>query len=380
MAMSDTINYGAQSAEMSEYCEDGTARALALGNRGPIRWDSNGQLHPDIQEAYRAIGFYVFTGVLDKAELDDLERDLHDVLARAPTSRHSDVDALNRPALGSQLKGKNLGWVAPLSDPLGGTQRSAGRHPVKMYEPEVPSEAPEAVLQIVLGSLQFSDAHLRLYGHPALLRVAEAINGEDFVPFNEAIWIKHPYLGGSVAWHQDGTTQWHRPDFDEDTHGFNFMAQLYGCDAANGLWVLPGSHVGQADIPALCEASGSERLKDAVPLICAPGDVAICNRQAVHGSFANTSPKPRVTFNFGFHRRSSVLGVTGNGIHSEEAIYDDARTAERSKVIGYAISARKARFPQETPYDYLPQAGQRFDWNDDARADISDYNLLDLGI
>ncbi|MGA1102425.1 MAG: hypothetical protein ACO3T7_02270 [Pseudomonadales bacterium] len=162
MAMSDTINYGAQSAEMSEYCEDGTARALALGNRGPIRWDSNGQLHPDILEAYRAIGFYVFTGVLDKAELDDLERDLHDVLARAPTSRHSDVDALNRPALGSQLKGKNLGWVAPLSDPLGGTQRSAGRHPVKMYEPEVPSEAPEAVLQIVLGSLQFSDAHLRL--------------------------------------------------------------------------------------------------------------------------------------------------------------------------------------------------------------------------
>ena len=380
MAMSDTINYGAQSAEMSEYCEDGTARALALGNRGPIRWDSNGQLHPDILEAYRAIGFYVFTGVLDKAELDDLERDLHDVLARAPKSRHSDVDALNRPALGSQLKGKNLGWVAPLSDPLGGTQRSAGRHPVKMYEPEVPSEAPEAVLQIVLGSLQFSDAHLRLYGHPALLRVAEAINGEDFVPFNEAIWIKHPYLGGSVAWHQDGTTQWHRPDFDEDTHGFNFMAQLYGCDAANGLWVLPGSHVGQADIPALCEASGSERLTDAVPLICAPGDVAICNRQAVHGSFANTSPNPRVTFNFGFHRRSSVLGVNGNGIHSEEAIYDDARIAERSKVIGYAISARSARFPHEAPYAYLPQAGQRFDWNEDARVDISDYNLLDLGI
>jgi ectoine hydroxylase-related dioxygenase (phytanoyl-CoA dioxygenase family) len=117
-----------------------------------------------------------------------------------------------------------------------------------------------------------------------------------------------------------------------------------------------------------------------VPLICAPGDVAICNRQAVHGSFANTSPNPRVTFNFGFHRRSSVLGVNGNGIHSEEAIYDDARIAERSKVIGYAISARKTRFPQETPYDYLPQAGQRFDWNDDARADISDYNLLDLGI
>jgi hypothetical protein len=130
MAMSESISYGTESTEMAAYCEEGTARALGLGNRGPIRWNSNGQLHPDILDAYRAVGFYVFTDVLDKAELDDLERDLHDVLARAPTSRHSNVDVLNRPALGSELQGKNLGWVAPLSDPLGGTQRSAGRHPV----------------------------------------------------------------------------------------------------------------------------------------------------------------------------------------------------------------------------------------------------------
>ena len=98
------------------------------------------------------------------------------------------------------------------------------------------------MLQLIHGSLQYSEACLRLYGHPGLLRVAEAVNGPDFTPFNEAVWIKHPRLGGSVAWHQDGWTHWDSPAFDEGSHGFNFMAQLYGCDAVNGLWVVPGSH------------------------------------------------------------------------------------------------------------------------------------------
>ena len=75
-----------------------------------------------------------------------------------------------------------------------------------------------------------------------LLAVAAAMNGDDFTPFNEAVWIKQARLGGSVAWHQDGWTHWNSPQFDEGTHGFNFMAQLYGCNAANGLWVVPGSH------------------------------------------------------------------------------------------------------------------------------------------
>ena len=57
--------------------------------------------------------------------------------------------------------------------------------------------------------------------------------------------------------------------------------------------------------------AGSERLPDAVPIVCKPGDVAMTNRQVLHGSFANTSPDWRVTVNFGFHRRASVLGVAG---------------------------------------------------------------------
>ena len=94
-----------------------------------------------------------------------------------------------------------------------------------------------------------------------------------------------------------------------------------------------------------------------MPLVCAPGDVAITNRQAIHGSFANTSPDPRVTINFGFHRRRSVLGVTSGGVHNPVAVYDEERIHERSKAIVYGIDARAQRFPDEARFVYQPFAG-----------------------
>ena len=69
-----------------------------------------------------------------------------------------------------------------------------------------------------------------------------------------------------------------------------------------------------------------------------------------------TSPDWRVTVNFGFHRRASVLGVTGGGVHSAPAVYDEERIRTRSRVIGYAIDARQQRFPDETPFPYKPFA------------------------
>tara|TARA_B100000676_G_C17859845_1_gene722750 strand:- start:80 stop:838 length:759 start_codon:yes stop_codon:yes gene_type:complete len=252
-----------------------------------------------------------------------------------------------------------------------------------MIEPVAPQDAPAHVVQLVLGNLQFSPACLRVYGHPQLLAVAAAINGDDFVPFNEALWMKRPGLGASVAWHQDGTTHWDSPDLDAGSHGFNFMGQLYGSTAENGVWVVPGTHrLGKVDIKAMVEEAGSDRLPTAVPMICGPGDVVMCNRQAVHGSFANTSTQARVTLNFGFHQRASVLGVQGGGIHNELVVYDAERIFERSKIIAYAIDARRQRFPQEPSYRYRPFDGIQDDypWDERARAAIKDYNLLDLGI
>jgi hypothetical protein len=376
------VDYGDDEPAMARYRKEGEERALALGNRGPLRGDAQGRPDLSFLDAYWQHGFYVIEGLLDQAELDDLESDLADLLERAPVADGAPTDRHGRPALGAGCRAMTFTWVAPLSDPIGGTDANRGRHPVKMIEPTPASGAPDEVLQLIVGTLQFSDACLRFYGHPQLLAIAAAINGEDFAPFNEAIWIKHAHLGGSVAWHQDGFTHWESPDLDAGTHGFNFMGQLYGCTAANGVWVVPGSHrTGKADIKAMAGAAGSDRLPQAVPLICGPGDVVITNRQVVHGSFANTSADPRVTVQFGFHRRRSVLGAV-TGRPAQRVVIDEGRIRERSKPIMYGIDARARRYPQEERFVYQPFAGEedRYRWTPRTKDQLKDYNLLDLGI
>ncbi|HBK09100.1 MAG TPA: phytanoyl-CoA dioxygenase [Acetobacteraceae bacterium] len=376
-----TVDYGPEEVAMRAYLQQGERLAFSIGNRGPIRFTADGKVHPDILDAYWRCGFYVFEGVLGADELADIEADVQNILDRLPAEKHSPVDAKGRPALGVDNKAPTLFWSKPLGDPFGGTSAAGGRHPVKMFEPKAAEGAPKHVVYLILGSLQFSEAHLRVYGHPDLLAVAAAVNGDDFVPFNEAMFIKEPGRGASVAWHQDGLTHWNSPDWDEGSHGFNFMAQLYGCTPANGVWVVPGSHkLGKMDIRAMVAEAGTERLPGAVPIVCRPGDVAITNRQAVHGSFANTSKDWRVTLNFGFHRRRSVLGVMGGGVHNAAAVYDAGRIRERSAMIGYGIDARRQRFPEQTPYTYAPHAGETYQWDEAAKAGIRDYNLLDLSI
>lgn len=382
-AAKQTVDYGAEEAAMQAYLREGEARAFALGNRGPVRYTADGAVHPEILSAYWRCGFYVFESVLRADELADIEADLKDILDRLPREKGSPVDAKGRPALGADCSAPTLFWSKPLADPFGGTDLANGRHPVKMHEPKPAADAPKEIVYLILGSLQFSEAALRVYGHPDLLAVAAAVNGPDFTPFNEALFVKEPGLGASVSWHRDGVTHWDSPDWDEGTHGFNFMGQLYGCTPANGVWVVPGSHKQRRiDIKAMVADAGTERLPDAVPIVCAPGDVAITNRQAIHGSFANTSRDWRVTLNFGFHRRRSVLGVQGGGIHNAPGVYDDARIRERARVIGYAIDARRRRFPDETPFAYRPhtEAGERHAWDAAAKATMKDYNLLDLSI
>jgi hypothetical protein len=110
--------------------------------------------------------------------------------------------------------------------------------------------------------------------------------------------------------------------------------------------------------------------------------VAITNRQAVHGSFANVSPNMRVTFNVGFHRRSSVLNVEGGGVHNDICVYDEDYIHERSRMIMYGIDARRQRYADETPFDYQPlrEEADALRWTPDMKAKIKDYNVKDLGI
>ncbi|MDE0421118.1 MAG: phytanoyl-CoA dioxygenase family protein [Gammaproteobacteria bacterium] len=360
---------------MDDYFRTGRTRAFELGNRGPIRFTDDQRLHPAIDEAYRRCGFYVFEGPLRDLEVHELEADLAELLTRAPAYRDSAVEAQGRPA---------LAFGKPLSDPYGGTDKNYGRHPAKMSEPEPAQDAPKETLYFVYGIFQGMDACLRLYGHPDLLRVAEAINGPDFVPFADSIWIKEPGLGTSVAWHQDGTTHWNHPRWNEDIHGFNFMAQLCRTTPQNALWVVPGSHkLGKIDIKALVDDAGTDRLPDAVPMLCEPGDVAICNRQALHGSFANTSADRRVSIVIGFHRRDSVLNVKKEQRAGETVVYDEDRIHRRSRVIQLAIDARRSYYRTETPYVYEPFIGLEDDnrFTEATRKTVLEgYHLLNLGI
>ncbi len=375
--------YGPDAPAVEKYLKAGEKKAFKLGNRGPISFNSQGLLSKDIIDAYSKFGFYIFENVINERELNDIEKDLDSLRSSFPTGPESLVDSRGNPAMNAKSKALTIVWSKPLGDPFGGTELANGRHQVKMFEPKPSSDAPETVPLILLGTLQFSDACLRTYAHPKLLKIAENINGKDFAPFNEALFIKEPGIGAAVSWHQDGVTHWDSNDFEEGIHGFNFMAQVYGSTAVNGVWVLPGTHkVGKIDIKKLIQESGSERLDGAVPIVCNPGDVVICNRQLLHGSFPNCGFEKRVTVNFGFHKRSSVLGVKGGGIHSESQVFDEEIISRRTKPLGYAIEARKEKYPNEEPYEYQPfkESNESFIWNNEARKTLVDYNLEDLSI
>lgn len=380
--MSATSGFVHQEEGMAAYCREGTRKAMGLGNRGPIRFTADGQLDPVILDAYRRCGFYVFEGVISAQELSEMEADFLAMVDRFPAEPGATLDHRGRPALGTEHDAPSIVWSKPLGDPFGGTDVSKGRHPVKMHEPRSAAGLPEKIVAGVLGTLQYMDAALRLHGHPDLLRVAAALNGDDFTPLVEAVAIKKPGEGPSVAWHQDGMTHWESPDWNQHIHGFNFMPQLYGSTAANGVWYLLGSHrLGRQDIRAMVQEAGTERLPHAVPLVCSPGDVCLSNRQVVHGSFANVSPDWRVTFNMGALIRKAVVGSSGAGMIREQDVrYDEDMVRKRCALIGYAIDARRQHRPDEVPFVYAPHAdaGETYVWDDGAREAIRGYNKLDL--
>jgi hypothetical protein len=370
---------------LNEYIDAGVQRAGTLGNRGPIRFDVHGKLHPDILDAYWRTGFYVFEGIIDRREIDELRLDAEYLIDHAPAGTGTNLDSKGRPAIADEFTRPSFTFIEPLSDPWGGTELLSGRHPTQMAQPRPADDAPDEVLFLIHGMCQIMPSGLRLYGHPDLLAIAEGVNGADFTPYNDILFVKPPGLGGSVSWHQDGVTHWDSPQWDEGIHGFNFQVQLYECTPRNCLWVMPGTHKqGRIDIKRLVEENGgSERIPGAVPLLCQPGDATIVNRQALHCSFANTSPNLRVSCTFGFHRRSSVLGAHGALSQSGQEVYDEDRIFERSRVIALAIDARGQHYPDEPRFDYQPFRGlqDKYRYNEETvETVLRDYNLQDLSI
>ena len=160
-----------------------------------------------------------------------------------------------------------------------------------------------------------------------------------------------------MAWHQDGWTHWDSPASTRQPR-----LQIHGpalrCTAANGLWVVPGSHRrGKADIKAMVEAAGSDRLPDAVPLVCGPGDVAIPNRQAMHGSFA-TARTPR---HDQLRLPPPVLsaGCRHGGVHNAGRRDDEERIRERSRRSPTRSTPGPSASRTSSAFVYQPFAGQK---------------------
>ena len=384
--VSATLSRTEHAASLTAYLEEGCRRAAKIGNKGPLRFGEDGKVHLDVIKAYWQHGYYIFEGVVGPEELLELRNGCMDMLERAPARTGADVDAKGRPAFGQDLGRPAYYMTKPLSDPHGGTSDLGGRHPTQMSQPLPDADAPAEVVLRMYGMCQAIPAALRIYGNPHLLAVAEAVNGEDFVPFNDVIFVKQPGLGPSVSWHQDGVTHWDNPEWDEGIHGFNFQVQLFPTTPANALWIVPGSHKkGRADIKRLvAENDGSDQLPDAIPLVCDAGDVTIVNRQTLHSSFANSSPDMRMSVTFGFHRRRAVLGqIPALGMEGQKEPMDEARIERRSSVVQVAIDARHQRLPDDPPFQYQPFAGREDQFRfGDATFDrvIRNYNLFDLAI
>ena len=380
----NTLSASQYNKRLKPYVGAGVKHATELGNRGPLKLGDGNKLAPDILNAFRKTGFYVFEGLIEAGEIGYLQADIKSLLERAPVDNGAIKDRLGRSAFGQEFARPVYSMIRPLSDPWGGTDKLNGRHPIQMTQPtpEVATDSKNVFL--MSGMCQIMESGLRLYGHPQLLAIAASINGDDFVPFNDAIFVKEPGIGGSVAWHQDGVTHWESADWDESIHGFNFQVQLYDTSAQSCLWVIPGSHkLGKIDIEQLVADNGSELLPNAVPLHARAGDVTIVNRQALHGSFANTSSDQRISLTFGFHRRKSVLGARGSLSEVSETYYDETRIDERSQVIGVAIDARGQFYPSEKRFSYQPMNGREHELrctSENWQKIIRDYNLKDLAI
>ncbi len=359
-----------------EYKAQGLKRALEIGNRGPLRLDPDGKMDPQIVRAYQAQGYYVFEDMVSPEEVAELVKEFDEVLENAPIKEGGTTDRHGHPC-------RFPGYVK-LTDPP--SMASAGaRGRVLTGEEARPGE--EQVVTMLSHPLMYMDSAVRLYGHPKILKIAEGLNGTDFVPFTETIHHKAAGNGAASVWHQDGKTHWddqgralENEDIKSPAHGINCSVAITQATPENCLWVLPGSHSywrlhNGGSFPPI-----SDRLPGAVPMVLRPGDVGVVSRSSLHGSYPNRSDGRRVTVLLGFHRRNSTVGVTvAKNIHASknydqerEVTYTEDWVNRRSRMIPLAIDARRQWYPHETPYVYKGITdGGNTHWGAEAQAEMS---------
>lgn len=177
------------------------------------------------------------------------------------------------------------------------------------------SADPNKMLFHALGAWRISQAFHDLLWHPAFVVPASQLLGGAVRFWHDQLFCKPARDGGVVIWHQD-YSYWTR------TKPMAHLTCWIGLDDStteNGcLHYVPGSHKWNLlpredfanDMDKIREALTEDQLREfnPVPVELKKGECSFHHPMTVHGSFANTSDRPR---------RAAVLNVIRDGVVSD---------------------------------------------------------------
>jgi len=188
------------------------------------------------------------------------------------------------------------------------------------------SEDPNKVLFHAIGAWRLTPGFHDLLWAPAFRMAAYQLLGQSFRIFHDQLFCKPAKHGGVVAWHQD-FSYW---TFTKPMHHLTCWIGLDDANTENGcLYFVPGSHQWgllpitglTGDMDAVREILNQEQLEafeKRVPNELPKGFASFHHPLTMHGSYANTSNRPRratVLNTMSYH----TLGNTA-GYHRQEAL------------------------------------------------------------
>lgn len=196
------------------------------------------------------------------------------------------------------------------------------------------STDPSRVLFHALGAWRVAPGFHDILWHPAFVVPASQLLGGAVRFWHDQLFCKPARHGGAVAWHQD-YSYWTR------TVPMQHLTCWIGLDDArsdNGcLHYVPGSHKWEllpvtglaGDMDAVQDLLGEEYAKQFRPVAVElkAGEAAFHHPLMMHGSFANTTDRPR---------RAVVINAVKDGTRSDsdEPLLDGVPAVPRGRPLG----------------------------------------------
>lgn len=177
------------------------------------------------------------------------------------------------------------------------------------------SSDPDTVLFHALGAWRVSAAFHDLIFHRGIVRAAEQLLGGPVRFWHDQLFVKPAHDGGVVEWHQD-YSYWTRTKpvahltcwigLDDSTEENGCVRYIPGSHK----WpLLPRYHL-SGDMSSVFEFLTDEQRAAFTPVsaLLAAGEASFHHSMTLHGSYANTSDRPR---------RAAVLNFFRDGVVSD---------------------------------------------------------------